>query len=453
MCVHCTVHSDLPLIEKAEKKDLPLIEKAKKKAPTRAVSFCATVRVCLVPSRSCLASFSDELFWAPEDYKNFKAEAMFEIRATLDAYNKIGDSHWSHRDVRDYLYQPMTQPAQGVPSSSSKHNHALERKPGLLHSNQYKPEDEEVEFREEDIADVSWYQQAVTDMQDIVSKAWDPTRHKQLQDQQQQQLHPSLGTIRRVDSVQLFKQYALAGLAGGKNSAGENENEKDMERYQQQVMPSIDDPDPSLNRLMRRVDSVQLFKQHANSINALQRTENIKPSEPLPIEDFACLDLDGDIDSNNGNFNSPTVKGKISSSTGTSHFYDGNNSHNNSGSYESDSDSGSSSYGRSNSGSYSGRSNFSSSSSSSGGGGGGSSGSSSSGSSGGSNSNANGSTNYCNNCIANSPRTSTFRLSSSGNNINNNNHRSDSGNNRGQISGSRSMGKLELSIIPVVLPV
>ena len=450
MCVHCTVHSDLPLIEKAEKKDLPLIEKAKKKAPTRAVSFCATVRVCLVPSRSCLASFSDELFWAPEDYKNFKAEAMFEIRATLDAYNKIGDSHWSHRDVREYLYQPMTQPAQGVPSSSSKHNHALERKLGL-------PEDEEAEFREEDIADVSWYQQAVTDMQDIVSKAWDPTRHKQLQDQQQQQLHPSLGTIRRVDSVQLFKQYALAGLAGGKNSAGDTEieNEKDMEPYQQQVMPSIDDPDPSLNRLMRRVDSVQLFKQHANSINALQRTENIEPSEPLPIEDSACLDLDGDIDSNNGNSNSPTVKGKISSSTGTSHFHDGNNSHNNSGSYESDSDSGSSSYGRSNSGNYSGSRNFSSSSSgssssSSGGGGGGSS---SSGSSGGSNSNANGSTNYCNNCIANSPRNSTFRLSSSGNNINNNNHRSDSGNNRGQISGSRSLGKLELSIIPVVLPV
>ena len=445
MCVHCTVHSDLPLIEKAEKKDLPLIEKAKKKAPTRAVSFCATVRVCLVPSRSCLASFSDELFWAPEDYKNFKAEAMFEIRATLDAYNKIGDSHWSHRDVRDYLYQPMTQPAQGVPSSSSKHNHALERKLGL-------PEDEEAEFREEDIADVSWYQQAVTDMQDIVSKAWDPTRHKQLQDQQQQQLHPSLGTIRRVDSVQLFKQYALAGLAGGKNSTGENENEKDMEPFQQQVMPSIDDPDPSLNRLMRRVDSVQLFKQHANSINALQRTENIEPSEPLPIEDFTCLDLDGDIDSNNGNSNSPTVKGKISSSTGTSHLHDGNNSHNNSGSYESDSDSGSSSNGRGNSGSYSGSRNFSSSSSSSSGGGGGSSSSSSS-SGGGSNSNANGRTNYCNNCNANSPRNSTLRLSSSGNNINNNNHRSDSGNNRGQISGSRSMGKLELSIIPVVLPV
>eukprot|EP01036_Dinobryon_divergens_P029770 gene29770-38915_t len=234
--------------------DLPLIQQ---KGPTKSISFCPTVRVCLVPSRNCLSSFADELFWAPDDYKNFKTEAMYEIRAALDARNKSGEKNWSHRDVRDYLYQPTNQTGQCLTHSSSKNLHAQVEKTGLR---------EEEILKVRNIADVSWCQQAVTDMQDIVSKAWDPKRHKQQQDQQQ--LHPSLSAMRRVDSVQLFKQNNLSGLIGDKNSF-----EEDMDPYQQPP-PMISDPDPSLNRMIRRVDS---------SINPNERRKANRQN-PFPLK-------------------------------------------------------------------------------------------------------------------------------------------------------------------------
>ena len=325
--------------------------------PAKSISFCPTVRVCLVPSRNCLLSFADELFWAPDDYKNFKSEAMYEIRAALDARNKSGYKNWSHRDVRDYLYQPMYQPVS--PSSSNNLNTQVE-KARSTYPNRHQ---EEELFKEGDIADVSWYQQAVTDMQDIVAKAWDPKRHKQQQDQQQ--LHPSMSAMRRVDSVQLFKQNALAGIAADEKDS----TEEDVDPYQQ-APPIISDPDPSLNRMMRRVDSVQLFKKYANSFNQPQRQqiEPDEPSEPQSSEDFACLDFEDDINNNNSSSSSnDTRTGSSKSSksdtvpTNRSSGNHGNNNNNSGGGSGSNG-----SYSRSNSGSFNGGSNFSNSSSSSG---------------------------------------------------------------------------------------
>ena len=77
--------------------------------PPKAVSFCRTVRVCLVPSRNCLASYCPDLFWSPDDYKTFKDEAIKEIKSVLDARRRVGDK-CSPRDVKNALYQPTIYP-------------------------------------------------------------------------------------------------------------------------------------------------------------------------------------------------------------------------------------------------------------------------------------------------------------------------------------------------------
>eukprot|EP01036_Dinobryon_divergens_P032738 gene32737-42392_t len=77
--------------------------------PQKAVSFCRTVRVCLVPSRNCLAPYCQDLFWSPDDYQTFKDEAIYEIKSALVARRRVGDN-CSPRNVKNALYQPTVYP-------------------------------------------------------------------------------------------------------------------------------------------------------------------------------------------------------------------------------------------------------------------------------------------------------------------------------------------------------
>eukprot|EP01036_Dinobryon_divergens_P032737 gene32738-42391_t len=89
--------------------ELTRLSEAKIIPQNKAVSFCRTVRVCLVPSRICLAPYCQDLFWSPDDYKAFKDEAIKEIKSVLDARRRVGDK-CSPRDVKNALYQPTIYP-------------------------------------------------------------------------------------------------------------------------------------------------------------------------------------------------------------------------------------------------------------------------------------------------------------------------------------------------------
>ena len=101
--------SNLSLISFAKSELDSLLEMEAKCVAPKAVSFCHTVRVCLVPSRNCLQPYCAELFWSPDDYKTFKNEAIHEIKAILDARHSMGEK-CSPRDVKNALYQPTIYP-------------------------------------------------------------------------------------------------------------------------------------------------------------------------------------------------------------------------------------------------------------------------------------------------------------------------------------------------------
>ena len=194
-------------------------------AAQKTVSFCSTVRVCLVPSRKCLAPFSEELFWSPDDYKTFKNEAINEIRFVLDTRNKDGNS-CTPREAKHVLYQPGSPDRVSIVEDNEIMGNeencfaktAKFRFPSLeadlkvevispikkreppLSIHQIREEAAEIK------QDISWIQPA-TFSEDIPEDEY----------QQQQQQPPPIVTdelplriMRRVDSVQLFKQQNQA---------------------------------------------------------------------------------------------------------------------------------------------------------------------------------------------------------------------------------------------------
>lgn len=79
----------------------------------KTVIFSNTVRVCLVPSRTCLGPYIQDLFWSQDDYKTFKDEAINEIRNILLSRQRAGNS-CTAKEVKQALYQPTPERSKSI---------------------------------------------------------------------------------------------------------------------------------------------------------------------------------------------------------------------------------------------------------------------------------------------------------------------------------------------------
>lgn len=74
---------------------------------TRNVKFSPKVRVCLVPSRTELTPLIDKLYWNQSEYISFKQEAILEIRELLLVAKTLnGSSITTPKEAQISLYQP-----------------------------------------------------------------------------------------------------------------------------------------------------------------------------------------------------------------------------------------------------------------------------------------------------------------------------------------------------------
>ena len=84
------------------------------------VHFSPKVRVCLVPRRSELSPIFDLLYWSQNDYCTFKHEAIMEIKEHMISNKSPNGQIISMKEAQTSLYQPelSTENTNSIPSIS-----------------------------------------------------------------------------------------------------------------------------------------------------------------------------------------------------------------------------------------------------------------------------------------------------------------------------------------------
>mmetsp|Transcript_12563 Transcript_12563/g.17247 ORF Transcript_12563/g.17247 Transcript_12563/m.17247 type:complete len:408 (-) Transcript_12563:897-2120(-) len=205
---------------------------------SKAVNFCSTVRVCLVPSRKCLAPFSDELFWSPDDYKRFKNEAIQEIRAILDTRNKEGGS-FTPREAKNVLYQPTS------PVSRISHRTPI---PSVIVQNKSLLLPPPIDTVDEIVSFHPFPTLAIP-----TPKGGSPIRIRK--------------ETSMLDTTSEFDNDLFIDPSEEYNPINENEIDETLSLLTEEDLHNLNEDAP--NRIMRRVDSVALFKQQGISSSSI----------------------------------------------------------------------------------------------------------------------------------------------------------------------------------------